>query len=131
MMSQGIRGLVGLVFLFDLYTIYQHLLMHRIRRELVHRAELFHFIRENAADMFAVADMNGKRLSNSLSYHRVLGYSSEEFEASSAFEQIYPEDRERVKRAAEEARKTGLGTTLGAAGYFEKPISRFENAPSL
>src|SRR5690348_18248671 len=37
MMSQALRGLVALVFLFDLYTIYQHLLIHRIRRELVER----------------------------------------------------------------------------------------------
>src|SRR5947208_3456880 len=53
-MSQAMRGLVALVFLFDLYTIYQHLLIHRIRRELVQREELFHLISENAADMIAV-----------------------------------------------------------------------------
>ena len=112
MMSQAVRGLVALVFLFDLYTIYQHLLIHRIRRELVQREELFHLISENAADMIAVVDMNGKRLFNSLSYQRVLGYSPEELQASSAFEQIHPDDRERVKRAAEEARQTGIGKTL-------------------
>ncbi len=111
-MSQAVRGLVALVFLFDLYTIYQHLLIHRIRRELVQREELFHLISENAADMIAVVDMNGKRLFNSLSYQRVLGYSPEELQASSAFEQIHPDDRERVKRAAEEARQTGIGKTL-------------------
>jgi hypothetical protein len=33
-LPQAIRGLVGLVFLFDLYTIYQHLLIHRIRRQV-------------------------------------------------------------------------------------------------
>lgn len=112
MMSQALRGLVALVFLFDLYTIYQHLLIHRIRRELVEREELFHLISENAADMIAVVDMHGKRLFNSLSYLRVLGYSPEELQASSAFEQIHPDDRERVKRAAEEARQTGIGKTL-------------------
>src|SRR5215472_13044846 len=112
MMSQGMRGLVGLVFLFDLYTIYQHLLIHRIRRELVQREELFHLISENAADMIAVVDMNGRRLFNSLSYERVLGYSPEELQASSAFEQIHPDDRARVKRAAEEAQRSGLGATL-------------------
>lgn len=112
MMSQAIRGLVALVFLFDLYTIYQHLLIYRIRRELLEREELFHLISENAADMIAVVDMHGKRLFNSLSYQRVLGYSPEELQASSAFEQIHPDDRERVKRAAEEARSTGIGKTL-------------------
>jgi two-component system cell cycle sensor histidine kinase/response regulator CckA len=109
---QAIRGLVGLVFLFDLYTIYQHLLIHRIRRQLVEREELFHLISENAADMIAVVDMQGNRLFNSLSYQRVLGYSPDELQASSAFEQIHPDDRESVKNAAEEAQRSGIGRTL-------------------
>jgi two-component system cell cycle sensor histidine kinase/response regulator CckA len=107
-----LRGLVGLVFLFDLYTIYQHLLIHRIRRRLVEREELFHLISENAADMIAVVDMQGKRLFNSLSYQTVLGYSPEELQSSSAFDQIHPGDRERVKKAAEEAQRSGIGKTL-------------------
>ncbi len=111
-LPQAVRGLVGLVFLFDLYTIYQHLLIHRIRRELVEREELFHLISENAADMIAVVDMEGKRIYNSLSYQKVLGYSPEELQASSSFEQIHPDDRDRVKEAAEQARRTGLGKTL-------------------
>jgi PAS domain S-box-containing protein len=87
-------------------------LIHRIRRELVEREELFHLISENAADMIAVVDTNGKRLFNSISYQKVLGYSPEELQASSAFEQIHPDDHERVKRAAEQARSTGVGRTL-------------------
>jgi len=109
---QAVRGLVGLIFLFDLYTIYQHLLIHRIRKELVAREELFHLISENAADMIAIVDMDGKRIFNSLSYQKVLGYSPEELQHSSAFEQIHPDDRERVKSAAEEARRSGIGKTL-------------------
>jgi two-component system cell cycle sensor histidine kinase/response regulator CckA len=111
-LPQAIRGLVGLVFLFDLYTIYQYLLIHRIRRRLLEREELFHLISNNAADMIAVVDMNGKRIYNSLSYQRVLGYSPEELQASSSFEQIHPDDRERVKSATEEARRSGIGKTL-------------------
>jgi two-component system, cell cycle sensor histidine kinase and response regulator CckA len=111
-LPQAMRGLVGLVFLFDLYTIYQYLLIHRIRRQLLEREELFHLISDNAADMIAVVDMDGKRIYNSLSYQKVLGYSSAELQASSAFEQIHPDDRERVKKAAEEARRTGIGKTL-------------------
>ena len=109
---QAVRGLVGLVFLFDLYTIYQHLLIHRIRRELVEREELFHLISQNAADMIAVVDMEGRRLFNSLSYKKVIGYSPEELQSFSAFEQIHPDDREHVKKAAEDARRSGIGTTL-------------------
>ena len=111
-LPQAIRGLVALVFLFDLYTIYQHLLIYRIRKELVEREALFHLISENAADMIAVVDMDGKRLFNSLSYEKVIGYSQEELRASSAFEQIHPDDRERVKRAAENAKRSGVGKTL-------------------
>jgi len=111
-LPQALRGLVALVFLFDLYTIYQHLLIYRIRRQLVEREELFHLISENAADMIAVVNMEGRRLYNSLSYQKVLGYSPEELQASSSFEQIHPDDRERVKKAAEEARRSGIGKTL-------------------
>jgi PAS domain S-box-containing protein len=111
-LPQALRGLVGLVFLFDLYTIYQHLLIFRIRRQLVQREELFHLISENAADMIAVVDLNGKRLFNSLSYQKVSGYSPEELQASSPFGQIHPDDRERVKEASEEAQRSGIGKTL-------------------
>jgi PAS domain S-box-containing protein len=109
---QVIRGLVALVFLFDLYTIYQHRLIHQIRKQLLEREALFHLISENAADMIAVVDMEGRRIYNSLSYQSVLGYSPEELQASSAFEQIHPDDREQVRKAAEEARVRGSGKTL-------------------
>jgi len=111
-MPPVLRGLVGLVFLFDLYTIYQHLLIHRIRRQLVVREELFHLISENAADMIAVVDTKGNRLFNSHSYQKVLGYTPEELRGSSAFEQIHPDDRDAVKAAAKEAQRSGIGTTL-------------------
>jgi len=111
-LPQAMRGLIGLVFLFDLYTIYQYLLIYRIRRQLLEREELFHLISDNAADMIAVVDMNGRRIYNSRSYLRVLGYSPEELQASSAFEQIHPDDRERVKKAADDARRSGIGKTL-------------------
>src|ERR1700677_1350059 len=109
---QAIRALVALVFLFDLYTIYQHFLIHRIRRQLLEREELFQLISENATDMIAIVDMKGKRIFNSLSYSKVLGYSSEELAATPAFENIHPADRERVQRAADDALRSGIGKTL-------------------
>jgi len=111
-LPQAIRGLVGLVFLFDLYTIYQHLLIHRIRRELVEREALFHLISENAADMIAVVNMDGKRIFNSLSYQKVLGYSPDELQTFSPFEQIHPDDQPLVKRAIDEAKRSGTGRML-------------------
>jgi two-component system cell cycle sensor histidine kinase/response regulator CckA len=111
-MPQIVRGLLGLVLIFDIYTLYQQLKINGIRRKLVQREELFRLISENAADLIAVVDMSGNRIFNSLSYGRVLGYSPEELRSSSSFEQIHPEDRERVKTAAQEARRTGVGRPM-------------------
>ena len=112
LLRQAVRGLVGLVLLFDVYTIYQQLQIHRIRRELFQREELFRLINENAADMIAVVDMEGRRIYNSMAYQKILGYSPEELRSSSGIEQIHPEDRDRVKKAAQEARETGIGRPL-------------------
>ena len=58
-MPVAVRALVGLVLLFDIYTIYQQFQISRIRKELVQREELFRLISENAGDMIAVVDVNG------------------------------------------------------------------------
>lgn len=105
-------GLVGIVLLFDLYTVYQQLQLHRTRRRLLEREELFQLITENVADMIAVVDMDGNRLYNSPSYAKVLGYTSAELKSSSSFDQIHPDDRERVRESAAEARHTGIGRPL-------------------
>ena len=109
---QVVRSLLGLVLLFDLYALYQQFQIQRIRRKFVEREELFRLISENAADLIAVVDMEGNRIYNSLSYEKVLGYSVDELRGFSSFEQIHPEDRERVKEAALEARRTGEGRSL-------------------
>jgi PAS domain S-box-containing protein len=111
-LPQAVRGLLGLVLIFDIYTLYQQLQIHRIRSEWVQREELFRLISENAADLIAVVDLHGNRIFNSLSYERILGYSPEELKGSSSFEQIHPEDRERVKAGAEEAQRTGVGLPM-------------------
>ncbi|MGB7437244.1 MAG: PAS domain S-box protein [Candidatus Acidiferrum sp.] len=105
-------GLLGIVLLFDLYTVYQQLQIHRIRRQLLESQQLFRLISENAADMIAVVDFRGRRIYNSQSYERVLGYTAEELQKSTAFEQIHPDDRERVRAASLEARRTGVGKPL-------------------
>ena len=105
------RALAALVLIFDIYTLYQHLQLQRMRRRLAERDHLFQVITENAADMIAVVDAEGHRLYNSPSYERVLGYSAEDLKSSS-LEQIHPDDRKRVKEAAEKARVTGRGETL-------------------
>ena len=107
-----VRGLVGLVLLFDIHVVYQQLQIHRIRRLLIERDELFRLITENAADMIAVVDDHGHRLYNSPSYERILGYSFEELQASPSLEQIHPEDQPLVEESATEARQTGVGRRI-------------------
>ena len=77
--------MIGLVLLFDLYTIFQQLQIHRIRRQLLEREQLFRLIGENAADLIAVVDMDGNRIYNSVSYERALGYTIAELKNSSGF----------------------------------------------
>jgi PAS domain S-box-containing protein len=86
--------------------------MKQLKRQLSQREELFRLISENAADMIAVVDVNGRRLYNSPAYTKVLGYSSQELSATSSYQQIHPEDLEKVMAAAEEARRTGAGRRL-------------------
>src|SRR6185437_15966647 len=111
-LKDWVRGLAALVLLFDLYTMYQHMQLQGVRRQLADRDELFQLITENAADMIAVVDSAGNRLYNSPAYSKVLGYSEEELGASSAIDQIHPSDRERVLQAAAKARASGRGQRL-------------------
>ena len=111
-LREWVRGLAALVLLFDFYAVYQHMQLHRIRRQLAERDQLFHLISENAADMIALVDSDGRRLYNSPAYQKVLGYSNEDLNSTSAFEQIHPDDRPRVEQAAKKARLTGQGERM-------------------
>ena len=108
-LREWVRGLAALVLLFDFYTVYQYLQLHRIRRQLAERDQLFQLISENAVDMIALVDCNGNRLYNSPAYQKVLGYSPEDLKSTSSIEQIHPDDRQRVLQAAEKARLSGQG----------------------
>jgi PAS domain S-box-containing protein len=111
-LREWVRGLAALVLLFDIYTVYQHLQLQRMRRQLAERERLFSLITENAADMIAVIDRQGRRLYNSPAYERVLGYGGEELATTSSIEQVHPDDRTRVLEAAEKAYLTGRGERL-------------------
>jgi PAS domain S-box-containing protein len=135
-LREWVRGLAALVLLFDVYTVYQHLQLHRIRRQLAERDELFQLISENAADMIALVDSEGHRLYNSPAYERILGYSAEELKATSSLEQIHPDDRPRVLQAAAKARQTGHGERVeyrirhknGSWRVLESTASAIQNA---
>ena len=47
-LKEWVRGLAGLVLIFDIYTVYQHWQLHKIRRRLVEQDQLFRLISENA-----------------------------------------------------------------------------------
>jgi PAS domain S-box-containing protein len=111
-LREWVRGLAALVLLFDIYTVYQHFQIQRIRRQLAEREQLFHLIAENAADMIAVVDEQGHRIYNSPAYEKILGYSAEELASSSSLEQVHPDDRARVQEAAQKAYCTGHGDQL-------------------
>jgi len=86
--------------------------IRHLKAQLNRREELFRLVSENAADMIALVDVNGRRLYNSPAYKKILGYSSRELGATSAYQQIHPDDIEKVKAAAQEARRTGEGKRL-------------------
>jgi PAS domain S-box-containing protein len=111
-LKEWVRGLAALVLLFDIYTVYQHLQLQRMRRRLAERERLFSLITDNAADMIAVVDRQGRRIYNSPSYGWVLGYAIEELATTSSIEQVHPDDRARVLEAAEKAYLTGRGERL-------------------
>jgi two-component system, cell cycle sensor histidine kinase and response regulator CckA len=111
-MGLAMRGLVGLVLLFDLYTIYQQFQIYRIRHQLVEREELFRLISENAMDMIAVVDPEGRRLYNSPAYARILGFAEDELSGTSYFDQVHPDDLYTAQQAVKAATATNPGGTV-------------------
>ena len=91
----GMHALVGIVIIFVVYVVYQQLQIHRFRMNVLAQEELFSVIGENAADMIAVVTVDGERLYNSPSYEKLLGYTPEDLEKTSAYEQIHPDDQKR------------------------------------
>ncbi|MFA6543869.1 MAG: PAS domain S-box protein [Limisphaerales bacterium] len=85
----------------------------RSEEQLRRSEELMRLITDNAADLIAVVDAQGRRIYNSPSYQRVLGYSPNDLKVSSSLAQIHPEDIERVKAGAQ------LITTEGRHNHLE------------
>src|SRR5579862_1750915 len=111
-LKEWVRGLAALVLLFDIYTIYQRQQLQQIRRQMAEREHLFQLITENAADMIAVIDRDGKRIYNSPAYQKILGYDPEELASTSSLDQIHPDDVARVREASAKAHRSGRGERL-------------------
>ncbi len=68
--------------------------------------DFFRLIVENSEDLFAVLDLDGRRLYNSPSYAQLFG-DIDHMKGSDSFAEIHPEDRESVKAAFRETVQTG------------------------
>lgn len=81
----------------------------KLAEEKLHESrELFRAIVENAADLVAVLDTEGRRIYNSPSYRPLF---PEEYirQGSNSFLEVHPEDRERIKEIFRRTVATGIG----------------------
>jgi len=111
-LRQWACALAGLVILFGLYAFYQQMRLQRIVQRLDERDQLFRLVSENAVDLIAVVDDDGRRLYNGSAYEKVLGYSPDELTATWPNQQVHPEDRSQVLQAEEKVRLSGKGERL-------------------
>jgi len=126
---------IAMLALLAALIVYQQIRLYIIHQRLRRREELFRIVTENAADMIALVDVKGRRLYNSPSYKRILGYSPAELSETSAFEQIHPEDRHKILEASREAKSSGVGKELryrirhknGTWRIFESNASTIKN----
>ncbi len=82
---------------------------HQIATEQLRQSEeQFRLIAENTADLIAVLDLDGKRLYNSPSYKNILG-DPKVLQGSSSFDEIHPDDREKVRNIFQGTVGTGRG----------------------
>lgn len=70
--------------------------------------EIFRTITENVDDLIALLDTEGRRLYNSPSYRKIFGKDTPKV-GSSSFNEIHPEDRDRIKAIFRRTVKTGVG----------------------
>ena len=70
--------------------------------------EIFRIIAENVDDLIAVLDTDGRRIYNSPSYRKI--FTKDELGVGScSFDEIHPEDRERIKALFRRTVETGIG----------------------
>ncbi|HTY59628.1 MAG TPA: PAS domain S-box protein, partial [Bacteroidota bacterium] len=98
------------------------------------REEQFRMISENVSDMIALLDCEGRRVYNSPSYARLLGEPGK-LRGTTSFQEIHPEDRDRVMQLFRETVRTGVGQRTeyrfvahdGGIRYIESQASTIKN----
>jgi PAS domain S-box-containing protein len=101
----------------------------RIEEDWRQREELFRQITENVSDLIAVVDLQGRRLFNSASYEPLLG-PREWLPGTDSFQEIHPEDRDRVRRIFETTVATGVGQRAEYRFLLEDGTTRFIESQS-
>jgi PAS domain S-box-containing protein len=107
----------------------------RVEEALRQNQERFRQIAENVADMIAVLDLTGRRVYNNPAYRDILG-DPEALRGTDSFEEVHPDDRERVRAAFAETIRTGVGQRLeyrfllrdGSIRYIESQGSVIRHA---
>jgi PAS domain S-box-containing protein len=95
-----------------------------IEEEMRKNQEQFRMISENVADMIAVLDLDGKRIYNSPSYRQILG-DPETLQGTDSFQDIHPEDREKIRGIFQDTVKTGIGHRAEYRFLLKDGTSRF------
>lgn len=76
--------------------------------QLKQAADLHQIILYHAADMIVIVDAKGRRIWNNQAYFDTLGYSSAELDHSDSFQELHPDDRDRVQKIFFETVQTGI-----------------------
>ena len=72
----------------------------------------FRLITENAADLIAIVNREGRRVYHSPSFEKILGYTPLELGQMESMAVIHPDDRPKVAAAVQETFRTGQGLCL-------------------
>jgi two-component system NtrC family sensor kinase len=85
--------------------------VNRRTEQLRKSEDRYRLITENAGDLIAIIDGEGKWIYRSPSFQRLLGYTADELAAFSAFELVHPDDRTATTAVMRECAQRGVNLT--------------------
>lgn len=96
----------------EIQTVEQDITQRKQVEEALRKSEeMYELITKNVDDLIAVTDADGKRLYNNPSYEKIFG-DPEKLVGTDSFEQIHPDDREKVRRVFRETIESGKGQRM-------------------
>jgi len=108
--EQTLLSEIGSNISFAMETIETETRRKQAEESLMKSEAQFRLISENVADMIALLDLDGKRLYNSPSYRPVIGDPGS-LRDTDSFQEIHPEDRDRIRGVFRDIVTTGVGRT--------------------